>query len=366
MKVVVIHVSAGAGHRRSAEAVYNYCRQGHYGRPEEISLVDALDKTPLFFRAVYRWGYLFMVHHAPWLWHLAFRITSLKQLRPLSSALHRLSDRIFVSGLSGFFIREEPDVIISTHFLPSEVASRLKTTGRLRSRLITVITDFAVHPFWINVGTDLYVVACEPTRDQLISSGVSPDSIRAYGIPVDARFCLRLDRPATAAKLNLNPKMFTVLVVTGSFGVGPIEKICDALNDTGVQILAICARNRSLQERLKKKNRPRLRVFGFVDNIEELMAVSDLIVTKPGGSTLAELLAMGLPPVFISPIPGQENNNMSLLLSFGIGEYARSVAQIKSAVLRYRDDPAIAAQARSRIEVIGRPFASRDICNEIR
>ena len=113
-----------------------------------------------------------------------------------------------------------------------------------------------------------------------------------------------------------------MLVVTGSFGIGPIEEIVQLLcND--YEVLAVCARNKRLFGRLKARAYPHTHVFGFVENIDELMTVSDVIITKPGGLTISESLCMDLIPLFIAAIPGQESMNVEVLQNAGIGSSDR-------------------------------------------
>jgi len=122
-----------------------------------------------------------------------------------------------------------------------------------------------------------------------------------------------------------------VLVVTGSFGIGPIEEIVKQLHED-YTVLAVCARNRRLYSRLTARGYPNTKVFGFVDFIDDLMAVSSVIVTKPGGLTISELLSMDLIPVFISAIPGQETSNVAILESAGIGIFLSDLRLIKQRI----------------------------------
>ncbi|MFH0738969.1 MAG: glycosyltransferase [Candidatus Omnitrophota bacterium] len=338
MKVFIVHASAGAGHRRSAEAVYNYFKENCSSH--QVQIIDVLDKTHPLFKKLYSWGYLFLVHHATWAWQLGFWFTSLQSLKPLNDFLNFLTDRLNAKEFSRFLIFENSDHVITTHFMPSEITAYLKKKGMIKSKLTTIVTDFAVHPYWIYEGTDTYVVAPGFARQQLISAGVKEEQIKEFGIPVDAKFLLKYDRSALAAKFGISKDKFTCLLVTGSFGLGPIEKISDRFSFyQDIQLLVVCARNKSLYQRLVKKNYPNAKVFGFVDNIEEMMAVSDIVITKPGGLTISEVLAMELPPVFISPIPGQETKNIEVLRRYGIGDTADSIATLEKIILDYKTHP---------------------------
>jgi UDP-N-acetylglucosamine:LPS N-acetylglucosamine transferase len=183
-----------------------------------------------------------------------------------------------------------------------------------------------------------------------ISRGIK-QLAKELGIPIESKFLERYNKNALFEKFRLDKGKFTVLIATGSFGIGPIEAIVDSLYKD-VQILAVCARNRRLYKRLKNKNYPKVRVFGYVDNIEELMAISDIIITKPGGLAISESLAMDLLPIFISAIPGQETQNLKILAHYGIGIYPKDTAAIKRIVMDYKEHPDKLRSARENISKI--------------
>ncbi len=363
MKVLITYASSGAGHRRVAEAVYNYLKEY---RPElGIEMVDILDKTNALFRFDYTKGYTFLIRNAVSLWHFSFWLTEFRALRPWTRFIASLINRINTRGFAAYLIQEQPDYVISTHFLPSEIACRLKINKKINSKVITIITDFGVHPFWACKGTDLYVAASDFTKERLLAEGVEQDKIKVFGLPSDAKFLKQFDRTTLAAKLGLDGAKFTVLLMTGSFGIGPLEEIAELLcSDT--QVLVVCANNKKLQTKLSKINLPNVKVLGFVSNAEELMAVSDVIVTKPGGSTIAEILNMDLAPVFISIIPGQESANAAALKEFGVGLSPKDIPQIKDIILDYKNHPEKLREIRSNIQKIKKPFSCQELSGVIR
>ena len=362
MKIIITHASAGAGHKRCAEAIYEYIKK--HCPSADIQLIDVLSKSSAFFKLTYIWGYSFLVRYLVWLWGFFFWITEVKFLRSLSRNIALFVNRTSTTKFRKFLIEQNPDFIISTHFLPSEVASRLKREDKIKSKLITVITDFGVHPFWLNAETDQYVVASELTKKELVAKGVSAGKVEVFGIPIDQKFSQSFDRTVLCQKLNLNPDSFTVLIMTGSFGVGPLEEIAELLCKD-VQVLVVCAANKKLYSRLKNKNLSNVAVFGYVDNTEELMAVSDIIITKPGGLSIAEALSMELVPIFISAIPGQEEGNVRVLGEYGIGIKPKTVADVKNIILNFKNDPNELSRIKGLIRNIKKPCAEKEICNAV-
>jgi processive 1,2-diacylglycerol beta-glucosyltransferase len=363
MKVLIIHASAGAGHRRAAEAVYNYLKESS---PDlDLVLLDALDKTNALFKFDYTKGYSFLIKYATTLWHWAFWSTDFKFLRSISRRVAQIINGINAQRLIRYFIQENPEVIISTHFLPSELAATLKKKDKITSKLITIITDYGVHPFWICPGTDLYVVASDFTRDRLVMEGVGVEKISVLGLPFDPKFLQHFDRRILCHKMGIDHKKFTVLLMTGSFGLGPLEEIVECLHKD-CQVLVVCAGNKKLYARLLKRNLENVKVFGFISNTEELMAAAQVIITKPGGATITEVLIMELPVVFISAIPGQEIANVEALAGYGIGVSPKNIQEIKSIVLDLKNNPQRIEELRRKIREIQKPFACKELASVIR
>ncbi|MEW6101131.1 MAG: glycosyltransferase [Candidatus Omnitrophota bacterium] len=337
MKVLILYASSGAGHQRAASAIYNYLKE-KCPPWAQLQLVDCLARTNRFFSFFYRLGYSFLVRRAIWLWRLCYFVTDFKYFRRVVRSFASGLNRFHAKSLSGYLITESPDVIISTHFFCSEIAAGLKKSNKIKSRVITVLTDFSVHPFWISQGTDSYFVPSEYAKMQLLASGVSSGRIKVFTIPVDLKFSRPHDKNELSKKFGIDKDKFTLLIMTGSFGVGPIYKLVKLLYQE-VQVLAVCAANRRLYSRLSAENLPNVKVFPFVENTDELMAVSDLIVTKPGGLSIAEAINMELVPIFIHPIPGQEENNIRVLQDHGVGLTFSSLGEIKKIIISLRDNP---------------------------
>ncbi len=282
-----------------------------------VSIVDALDFTSPLNKRVYRQMYTLLVTKFPWAWKFFFFSTDQPCLRPAIRSVRRIFNGFGAHALEQFLIKEQFDCIASTHFFPNEVLGRLKRSGRIRSRIVSIITDFDVHSIWLGEGIDRYAVACDYTLQKLLSLGIPAEKVTVTGIPTHAKFREPLDRTALQKKFGLKRGAFTILVATGSFGMGPIEMLVSELKD--FQMLIVCGNNQELFEKLSLKNLPGAKVFGLVDFMHELMTVADVMITKPGGMSIAEAMVKHLPMIFFSAIPGQETNNVRVLRNYGIG-----------------------------------------------
>ena len=363
MKIIISYASAGAGHFKAAEAIYNYIKGKN--TDYDLSLIDILDKTPGLFRFFYKRGYSFMVRYAVYLWWFAFWVTEFRPLRFITRAIAKFLNKLSTASFAGDLIKENPDLIISTHFLPSEIAASLKKNNRIASKVVTVVTDFDVHPFWISPGTDFYVTASGLAGKTLAREGVNPEKIKEYGIPVDPKFLKNEDREEIKRNLGLVTDKFTVLLMTGSFGFGPLEEIVRVLSPE-IQVIVVCASNERLYRRLISKDLPSVKVYGFVDNGQELMAASDVIITKPGGLSISEILCKELAPIFICVIPGQEAYNVRALSEYGVGVRPKSAEDIRRIIIDYRNNPEKLEAVRKNIRKVRKPDTLGEIYNAIR
>ncbi|MDP2939870.1 MAG: glycosyltransferase [Candidatus Omnitrophota bacterium] len=334
MKILIIHASAGQGHKRAAEAIFNIIRQETC---HNVAIIDSFDFTNSLFKFLYKKGYAFLVTHFPSVWGFFYRHTDKPRHTFLNSFFSFFNNNLNSPKLRTFLMKEKPDVIISTHFFANEVISELKKKNLVEAELICIITDFLVHHYWLSDGVDKYLVACWKTKEQLLSLGVVEEKIRITGIPIDSKFFLETDRNDICQRLNLNPNKFSALVATGTFGFKIIEQVVNLLRDE-VQLLIVCGNNKRLFQKLSSINHENLKVFGLITNMHELMSVVDVIVTKPGGLTISEALVKNLPMIFISPIPGQETNNAKFFQDNGLAVNAKNLFQIKEIITQFKNN----------------------------
>jgi processive 1,2-diacylglycerol beta-glucosyltransferase len=355
MKILVIHATAGAGHKRAAEAIFYglKARGGH-----DVHLLDALDYTNPFFKNMYSGVYVFLVTRLPMVWGFFFALLDIPWMQPLVHWFRRLYNGFNARALEEFLIKEQFDDVIATQFLSVEVCAYLKRVGKIKSRVICVVTDFDVHRIWVNEGVDVYTAACEYTKNKLIVLGVKPQTIFTTGIPTDAKFALEPDTIALKKKLGIQDGM-TILIATGSFGMGPVEKLVVLLKS--YQLLIVCGHNKDLYERLKPLASGNTHILGLVDNMDELMSVADVMVTKPGGLSISEALVKKLPMIFFSAIPGQETNNIKVLSSYEVSRGQSSLSQIAQTIDEWASNPKDLDALRLRLSELSKPNAVADI-----
>ncbi|MDD5005770.1 MAG: glycosyltransferase [Candidatus Omnitrophica bacterium] len=358
MKIFIIHASAGFGHKKIAESIYESAVDIY--DKKNVFLLDVLDYTPNFFRFLYSKGYIFIISNMKWLWSILFFLADTKYLRLINGNFRRFISKLFCYKFLDFIKSEQPDVIISTHFLVNELVSYLKGKEQIKTRIISVVTDFGVHSFWLAKNIDTYVAACDRTKEILISEQIDSEKIEVLGIPIRKQFQRQIDKDAVRKKLGINTGGFTSLILSGGIGIGPIYQIVNLLSKE-INVIVICGNNEKLFFRLKKLNNSNLVVLGWIDYVQEVMAVCDVVVTKPGGSTISECLVMDLPMIFFSIIPGQELQNARIITQHGLGFIPKNPKKIKEKILSLRDNTGEITAIKNKISVFRQTDSSRRV-----
>lgn len=364
MKIFLLHVRAGQGHQKAAEALYEQFGKKDLGNSKDLRLMDALDYTLFPFGKGYSFFYFLLVKYTPWFWGFLYRLTDRWIPHFLLSSLRSFHNALEARRLERVLIEENPDLIVSTHFFPAEVASRLKKRGRISSRIVVVVTDFLVHRFWVNPGTDFYVGMVEETKEALVQLGVSQEKIFILGIPISERFLVPVDREQVRKQYSLLKSRFTILVTSGSFGSGPIEETVRKMELLGeeIQVLVVCGTNRKLYRELRalQTSFP-LVVLGFVDNMHELMEVADVMISRSSGLTTCESLAKGVPMVILSKIPGQESFNADVLRRRGVAFDVSNTDELIELIRHLIQNPSKRDSVREKILDLARPRAAQEI-----
>jgi processive 1,2-diacylglycerol beta-glucosyltransferase len=365
-RILVLSASVGAGHMRAAQAVELALRQ--VVPAATVRNVDVLELTNAPFRRLYGKAYLDLVNKAPHVLGYFYDMLD----KPSRSGKNR-SDKFRLAveklNLKEFirFLEAEPwDLVINTHFLPAEIIASLRKHDRLTMPQVTVTTDFETHRLWVNQPCDHYFTATEEGALYLQHWGVPAGQVTATGIPIHPVFSEPKDRATCLAKHGLKGDRPLVLQLAGGFGVGPIEMIYRNLLAVKepLELVVITGRNEKAREQLAAvpvAPPHRAKVMGFTDQIDELMAVADLVVSKPGGLTTSETLARGAVMAIVNPIPGQESRNSDFLLENGAAIKINNLATLSHKITALLQDPKRLAQLKANAKKIGRPKAAFDI-----
>ncbi|MFH1778000.1 MAG: glycosyltransferase [Candidatus Omnitrophota bacterium] len=369
MKILIVYASAGAGHKSAAYALNRAFKLLNKDQLK-IEVVDILDYTNRFFKRLYSSVYLFLVNYLPTLWGLFYWLLDCKFVCAFFRPLRRMINQINSGKFVRLLINKNYDMVVSVHFMSSEVVSELKKRNKISSKLITIVTDYGTHSFWLSENTDIFIVAYEKTKEELISRGIAAEKIKILGIPIDPIFSVSFSSYPIRKRLGLKQNLFTILVVGGCFGVGPIIKIVKSLMRLHIphQLIILSGKNYKMLKQLKKIKQNvsvPIRILGYIDNMYDLMAASDLIITKSGGLTISESLAKKLPMIIVSPIPGQETKNANLLAKYKVAIKTNRIKDIPAIIESLFNNALSLNEIKAKINDVARPDSARDVAEFI-
>ncbi|MES3020312.1 MAG: glycosyltransferase [Pseudomonadota bacterium] len=367
-KILLLSVSAGAGHMRAAEAIRAAADAS--GGTVLATHLDVMDYVTAGFRKLYTDFYIKLVNKAPALWGYLYHASNEAgpdgAIERMRRALERLNTRALLREIAA----RRPDAIICTHFLPAELLSRAIAKHGLAVPVWVQVTDFDLHRMWVHEHMAGYFAANEEVAFRLRDRGVDGARIVVSGIPIMPAFAQAPARPECAAGFGLDPARTTILLMGGGAGLGSLDKVAERLLalEGDFQLIVLAGKNAqalAALQALAPRHPGRLLAQGFTNEVERLMACADLVITKPGGLTSSECLALGLPMIVNSPIPGQEERNADYLLEQGVALKAFDAATLEFRVRQLLADPDALAAMRGRARRLGRPDAARRVLERV-
>ncbi len=353
-KFLTLSLKVGAGHLRAAQATEVAIRERY--DDAETAHFDVLDLTTRFYRSMFTTMYGAMIARFPFAWKTIYEQTRKQKLTGFSKRsaawLTARNSRPLMKAIDDY----APDVIICTHFTAAEAVASARLRKELAIPVCVVLTDYDLHSAWLHRGVDCYCVGTEQMAADLRRLELFGADIHVTGIPIHPVFAQEFPhRQEMRTQLKLDPEAPTILITGGGCGLGALHDNARILlqNFKSAQIIAVAGGNEQMRLQLEGLSRecPRLIARGYVSNMHEYMAASDLIVTKPGGLTSSECLAMGLPAVVSRPIPGQEEHNCEYLVSNQVALRARNTPELLVSVRALLEDEGLrhymSARARS-------------------
>lgn len=329
-KILLLSGALGDGHKQAARAILE---ASQLYRPDVgVEVVDFMEWTHPRLHHVGKFCYIQWVKTFPSLYGYLFQKTrddnsfSLLFKRFRSYSLERMSRLLN---------EVQPTVVVST-FPPAAAAmSLLKARNLTDAATVTVITDHTDHSYWLHPYTDQYIVGSDFVRQALIRQNIPDSKIAVTGIPIRLSYSQPYESDLLRAEYGFDRSLPTVLVMGGGLGMIGKEFISMLQRDKDLptaQFIIICGHNEKLKQQLREElvnSRHRIHITGYIDNVHEFMALSDLILTKPGGLTTSEALALELPMLLFKPLPGQERDNAAYLVQMGVAQEADNAEQLR-------------------------------------
>lgn len=368
MRVLILHASLGSRHVSAANAM----EAALIERGAEVRTEDALEYTNAALRSLVRTIITGFSEQSPALYRALYEGTDSTDATEAmrSNELYGRLQAPMYARLAELIEEYQPDRIICAQQLPALVVHALVASGRVTVPWFVVVTDYMAHSSWILSGVDGYFVAWKGVADVLESWGIPGESISVSGIPIRPELANDKDQAATRAAYGLDVNGPVVLAIASGIAtdrfVSAIEPLTAMLHRGTIVVVA--GRNGDVLELLEgtpSDGRAELVTFGFIDYLDDLVAASDLVITKSGGLITTEILARGVPMVVLDPFPGQEEWNADYVSGAGAGIQVRVPAMVAPSVAALLADHDRLAAMRARTETMARPDAAETIADVV-
>ena len=362
LKILFLSIPTGGGHHQAARALERYFE----GREDvECRMLDMAENVNSALAEAVSKGYILTTSVTPKLFGTIYDLLDARE-NPSTEASRtiRVLMSAFQKKLRASIAAFRPDVIVSTHPFCTITLNRAAKRHPISAQMISIVTDFTVHPFWEQARSDYYVTASELLSYQAMKKWGTNEQVLPLGIPIDPKFSRKIPKEEARKQLGVDDK-FTVLIMMGSMGYGTstpdVLRTLDRM-DEDFQILVICGSNKRMKSRLgRMKFTKEVKTFGFVNIVDVFMDACDCIITKPGGLSTSEALAKRVPILMLDPIPGQEDRNKEFMLNNGIALYISDTFGVDEAVYQLIHYPFKSQQMMENMAHFAKPNAARDL-----
>lgn len=372
MRVLIFYASYGGGHLSAANSIKQYIEQTH---PDyEIKMVDCMKFINTNFEKFTTDAYKIMAKEMPYAWGALYKLSDKGPIFHISN----FNNKIMSIKLYELFKNYNPDVVISTHPFSSQMTAWLKATKKINCKLANIMTDFAPQNQWL-VGhkyMDYIFVSHEGMKKKIAKKGIDENKIFATGIPLSSKFLQNFDKNEIKKSFNLDLNKKTILFFGGGeFGLGKdatikiLKAFINNLKDE-YQMVLIAGRNQKMFEKfttivIKNQIEDKIKILSYTNQVPELMNISDLVITKPGGLTTTESLASGLPIIIINPIPGQEEENANFLVNSGVGFWIKKPDKAEMYVSEILGDSQKLKRMKIKSKIMAKKNSTQSICDII-
>ena len=369
-KILIFYAAYGGGHYSAAKAIKKYLVDNY---DVEIELVDCIKYVNKILDRATTGAYNQMAKNVPNLWGKIYDKSQKGILAHISSR----ANKMMAVKIKNLIKEVNPDIVVSTHPFSSQMVSYLRRKGKIDCKLVTVLTDFAPHDQWL-IGheyTDAFCVSNEKMKKYLIQYGIEKEKIHITGIPLSDKFSKEFNKFEIFKHFNLDETKPVILFFGGGeFGLGK-DRTLQILKSLIIclptyQIIAVSGRNKRMNLGFNNiveetNSKDRVRVFDYTTEVPEIMSISTLVVTKPGGLTTSESLASGLPILVINPIPGQEEENAEFLESYNVGVWIRKKDSPDKVIHELFSDKSKLEKMKENTKLLAKKNSTKDICRII-
>ena len=364
-KIIILYSTGGMGHKKAAIALFKELEDKVKGEVK-VEIIDVLEYANKMYKFLYLDLYIFLMKSARWLWGALYAFSNSPIVDKITHKIRGILDYRSLPGFGDMLVSKKPDAVIATHFLLPSIAEVLEKDKDFHAETFVVMTDYGPHSWWLSDHIGKFFVGADEAKIEVEKRGIPQKKIDVTGIPTTEEFNKEFDKDELREKYGLEDDRKTIFLMSGGFGVGPMEEMLVSLNlcTVPIQVIAVCGHNKDIHGRLKglkKRINYPLVLFGFTDEVAQLMAVSDLMITKAGGISVTEAMNSELPMILFASVPGQETWNEELLIAAGAAEKAKKIDDIPAITNRVLLSEDAYDSLKAGMDKLRRPNAARDI-----
>ncbi|MFQ5577148.1 MAG: glycosyltransferase [Anaerolineae bacterium] len=368
-RILFLISDTGGGHRAAAQAIEEAIHHLYPNTYQTIIEDIWKEHTPWPVNKIpgtYPW----MLNRGMPMWRLMWAMSTI--VKPHKVVFPGVSP-VLKKQITHYFEQVNPHIIVSVHPLMNHIGLKLKDKAGLGNvPFVTVVTDMvSVHPAWICPRVTFCTVPTEPAYRLALKFGLPPEKVMVTGQPVGLKFAAAIqNKQRLKEQLGLYPERRTILVAGGGEGHGRVLEIARAIAATvcQAQMIIVAGRNAALQQTLSRIAwEIPTQIYGFVNNMPELMGAADILVTKAGPGTLSEALIARLPLIISGYIPGQETGNVSYIQQHRAGLFVEDPPEIARLVNEWvnPDNPSL-QQMVCNAAALAKPRAALTIAAKVR
>lgn len=358
MKILILSCSTGGGHNACAQYIKEELELNHI----ENNFEDFYDIVNTNAKELSSKIYLSSLSGNGKIFKNIYKLGELYSKTGIKSPVY-LVNKLHTKKLYNYIITNSYDLVITTHLFPSLTLTSINKNYKKKIPFITIATDYEPCPFLEETKPN-YIIMQKKLENKFIDKGIDKEKLITTGIPISTNFINSAKN--IKHELNIiNEKL--ILIMLGSMGFGNIKEIlADLLKISNIKIAVICGTNKNLYSELKKINNKKLIIYGYTNNINDLIYSSDIVLSKPGGLSTTEIATIGKPLLHIFPIPGIETYNANFFANNHMSIACNTKDEILTNINKILNDNKLAKKMINNQHKYINKYSAKDLINLIK
>ncbi len=358
MKILILALPIGAGHMKAAQSINDALKNL---KPDaETRFENCFQWSFPFYGKAYQSIYDYGQKQARWLLKLLYGGVG---VQTGSSSLLYFGHRMLAHRIKDLICDYKPDYILCTHFSPGYFAAIYKSD--LKYKIGIVVTDYFVHPHWVNNQIDHYFIPHEFLTDQIVEYGGDKGKVYPYGIPVALELDSFIDKSIVRERFGLSISRMSATVMGSRVFGGEWFELVREIVDFDYDLLVLCGDNKDAMEKIKAlAGKANKKTYGMVERIHELVATTDILITKAGGITTTEATKAGPCLLLANSIVGLEDKNEDFLIKNGAA-LKLTVKNAKKVMADLLSNPDKIIEMRNNLKKLGKRKSAENIARVI-